>query len=422
MERDRYPVDVGDDPGHVRCRGEAADLERPVGVVHQLVLEVAEVHEAVGVLPNRDDVGDRLTPRELVRVVLVRADEDDGPLLCRNRLRELEVVVEPSRNPEPENPQDGVDRPRRSRPAEEDDVVLGTADRLVDQPARILTQPCRLEACRRGLGVRVGVHRQHLVADEVLDEGQRPARRGVVGVDDPAAAERPVDDGVVTDHGCADLLDETLTVAIRQALVRHEPVGSDLRAARVSRVQRRDQGSVHGLQELEPGCRVVVEQRHHRVAVELEHDCALGSHAASGSRAAVDQGQLAEQAAGADGCEPDTAVAALTPDLDRAAHHDERGVGALAFHEESRAALDLQRREAADCSSNASNHGSLRRKGNSSATSAGTASDVVPSRGAAASASAARIRFASSSDSRRRTANAIGSAPARSWSKSPVSR
>ena len=46
----------------------------------QLVLEVLEIDAAVGVLTDRDDVGDRLSPWELVRVVLVRADEDDGAL------------------------------------------------------------------------------------------------------------------------------------------------------------------------------------------------------------------------------------------------------------------------------------------------------------------------------------------------------
>ena len=47
---DRHPVDVGDDAGHVRGGGEAADLHRPVGVAAQLVLEVLEVDAAVAVL------------------------------------------------------------------------------------------------------------------------------------------------------------------------------------------------------------------------------------------------------------------------------------------------------------------------------------------------------------------------------------
>ena len=51
--------------------------------------------------------------------------------------------------------------------------------------AGVLAQPRGLQAGAAGLGVGVGVARQHLVADEVLDERQRPARRGVVGVGDP---------------------------------------------------------------------------------------------------------------------------------------------------------------------------------------------------------------------------------------------
>ena len=46
-----------------------------------------------------------------------------------------------------------------------------TASRMI--AARVLAQPRGLQAGAAGLGVRVGVERQHLVADEVLDEGQR---------------------------------------------------------------------------------------------------------------------------------------------------------------------------------------------------------------------------------------------------------
>jgi hypothetical protein len=43
----------------------------------------------------------------------------------------------------------------------------------VDDRARLLAQLGGPPAGRRGLGVGVAVHRQHLLADEVLDETQR---------------------------------------------------------------------------------------------------------------------------------------------------------------------------------------------------------------------------------------------------------
>ena len=77
-----------------------------------------------------------------------------------------------------------------------------TASRMIR--AGVLAQPGGLQAGAAGLGVGVGVARQHLVADEVLDEGQRAPGRGVVGVGDPARAVGPVHDLVVADDGLAD--------------------------------------------------------------------------------------------------------------------------------------------------------------------------------------------------------------------------
>src|SRR5665647_2620280 len=50
----------------------------------------------------------------------------------------------------------------------------------------------------------VGVPRQHLVPDEVLDKGQGPARGGVVGVRHAARPVRPGHHLVVPDDGLAD--------------------------------------------------------------------------------------------------------------------------------------------------------------------------------------------------------------------------
>ena len=75
-------------------------------VADELGLEVGEVDPPVGVLADRDDVGARLPPRQLVGVVLVGADEHDRP-------RGVEV----------EQPDELVDRARRAGAAEDDDVV-----------------------------------------------------------------------------------------------------------------------------------------------------------------------------------------------------------------------------------------------------------------------------------------------------------
>ena len=91
-----------------------------------------------------------------------------------------------------------------ARPGEDHHRLVVAADRLVDDPPRVLAQPGGLQAGAARLGVRVRVARQHLVADEVLDEGQRPARRGVVGVGDPAFAVRRAHHVVLADHRVPD--------------------------------------------------------------------------------------------------------------------------------------------------------------------------------------------------------------------------
>ena len=77
-----------------------------------------------------------------------------------------------------------------------------TASRMIC--AGVLAQPRRLQAGARRLGVGVGVAGEDLVADEVLDEAQRPPRRGVVGIGDPMRAVRPVHHLIVADDGFAD--------------------------------------------------------------------------------------------------------------------------------------------------------------------------------------------------------------------------
>ena len=196
MQQLRDRVDVRHDPGHVRGGGEAAQLQRAIGVAAQLGREVREVDPPVVVLADRDDVGAGLAPGQLVRVVLVGPDEDDGPL----RAWAIEV----------EHPDELVDRGRAARTAEHDDVVRGPVDArwTVRRASSRSAVVCRPVA---DASVCVLAYRGRTrVADRVLDERQRATGGGGVGVDQPARAERPVDDHVVADHRAADPLDQWL--------------------------------------------------------------------------------------------------------------------------------------------------------------------------------------------------------------------
>ena len=102
VEQRRDLLDVGDDPGDVRRGGEAADLQRPVRVLAQLGVEVGEVDPPVRVLADGDDVGARLPPRQLVRVMLVRADEHDRPLGTEVEEPRTSLSIAPV-EPEPQN-------------------------------------------------------------------------------------------------------------------------------------------------------------------------------------------------------------------------------------------------------------------------------------------------------------------------------
>ena len=90
--------------------------ERPVRGLLERALEARQVDPAVGVLADRDDVGDRLAPRQLVAVVLVRPDEDERPLVERDVRAQGVAVVEVVRDPQVEDVDELVDR-RRSSPS-----------------------------------------------------------------------------------------------------------------------------------------------------------------------------------------------------------------------------------------------------------------------------------------------------------------
>ena len=81
VQQRREAGHVAEDPGDVGRRREGADEQRPVGELGQPRRQEGLVDVAVGVLGADHDVGDRLAPRQLVGVVLERADEHHGPLV-----------------------------------------------------------------------------------------------------------------------------------------------------------------------------------------------------------------------------------------------------------------------------------------------------------------------------------------------------
>ena len=102
-------------PGHVARGAEAADAERPVRVPCQLGGQVRLVDVPVGVLVDDHDVGDRLAPRQLVAVMLERADEHDRPLVGGDLRAQSVTLVELGREAQAEHRDELVDG-RRSSP------------------------------------------------------------------------------------------------------------------------------------------------------------------------------------------------------------------------------------------------------------------------------------------------------------------
>ncbi len=202
------PAGVRHDAGDVGCGGEGADLQRAVGVRRELGFQGVDVDQAVGVLRDDDDVGDRLPPGQLVGVVLERPDEHHRPAITGDVRAQGEAVVEVGRDSEIEYADEPVDRPGRARAAEQHDVLDAAANTLAYESPCVLAEPGGLQAGARGLGVGVGVAGEDLVPDEVLDERQRPAGGGVIGVGHPARAVRAGHDLVVADHRGPDPVEQ----------------------------------------------------------------------------------------------------------------------------------------------------------------------------------------------------------------------
>ena len=93
-------VGVAHDSSHVRRRGEAANAQGPIPMAMELEREVRLVNVTVRILPYRDDLCDRLTPRQLVGVVLERTDENDRTLLVRNEGTQAVAIFQLGRDPQ----------------------------------------------------------------------------------------------------------------------------------------------------------------------------------------------------------------------------------------------------------------------------------------------------------------------------------
>src|SRR5690606_24861339 len=109
VQQVRDGVGVRDDAGHVGGRREGADPQWTVLVADQLLLEPVHVDVPVRVLRDHDDLCDRFPPRQLVRVVLERADEDHRAALARDLLAEAVLVIELGGEPDAEDAHHLVD-------------------------------------------------------------------------------------------------------------------------------------------------------------------------------------------------------------------------------------------------------------------------------------------------------------------------
>ncbi len=168
----RHCCGVGDDAGDVRGRRERTDLHRSVGVIAEFLGEVLEIDMAVGRFTDGHDVGDRFSPRDLVGVVLERADEHDRALVGRNGVGDVPAVVEIRRDPQTEHADQLVDGVGRPAATEQHHVIVGGPGALGDDGTSLFAVARRLQPGARRLGVGVGVQRQHRRPDVVLDEAQ----------------------------------------------------------------------------------------------------------------------------------------------------------------------------------------------------------------------------------------------------------
>ena len=231
--------------GHVRGRGKRADPEPSVilGLTQQL-LEVREIHAAIGGEIHLDHGRETLPPGHFIRVMLVGPDEHD-------RLARLLVAAKSSYRSSPRNSRSssptalrvagGRNTPRICCSLSIAPVApvpqatmrpCGPAftERLIAS-LRLVQQPAHAAAGQVVLGVRVRVHALQRL-QVALDEHEAAAGRRVVAVHHQAAAERRVEGGVDPDDLAAKKLEAPVLHGAdctrRQNVEEHSPISEEI--------------------------------------------------------------------------------------------------------------------------------------------------------------------------------------------------
>jgi hypothetical protein len=91
----------------------------------------------VGVGADDDDVGDGLAPRQLIGVVLIGSDEDHRTVGGRDLAEQPVTLRQAVGQAEFQDADQLVDRRGGSGAAEDHQVVVGAADRVVDELAGV---------------------------------------------------------------------------------------------------------------------------------------------------------------------------------------------------------------------------------------------------------------------------------------------
>ncbi len=172
---------VGQNAGDVGCSRKCAHFQWAIGVPAQFALKVLEVDSSLVIQPNFNHLGDRLQPRQLVGMVLVRAHEDDWTLSGRDLLAEPVFALQRLGDSNPQKSDQLVDGRGRTRTDEQHHVMGAGVHRPPDHAPRFLAQLGH-DSTGRGYGrMGVGVERMQPI-HPFLDQFELATGGGKVGV------------------------------------------------------------------------------------------------------------------------------------------------------------------------------------------------------------------------------------------------